>query len=245
MNQKGFSLVELAIVMVVIGLLVGGVLKGQELIQIGRVTNLIKQVNAYQVAIRTFDSSYGDLPGDISNPAARVPNCSTAPCTNGGDANGLIGAEHFSAHSSYDTPIETGATAENRTFWLHLMKAGLISGIIENYSGTPNTAGTDFPAGPYNSGFQITRWRNSDSRWHVRRGHHLVLAKRIGVSIANTANTPAYPMIMAAQFDQKMDDGKPVNGNIEVTSECGGSYNTNVYNIASTDNCSQLIYLGF
>lgn len=60
-KQKGFTLVEIAIVLVIVGLLLGGVLKGQELIKSAKVKAVLSDVNAYRVAILSYEDRYGNL----------------------------------------------------------------------------------------------------------------------------------------------------------------------------------------
>src|ERR1700732_4041122 len=86
--QAGFTLVELAIVMIIIGLLIAGVLKGQALINNARVTSTVAQNKAIDAAISTFRDTYASLPGDLVNPAARLPNCLAAPCVAAVAGNG-------------------------------------------------------------------------------------------------------------------------------------------------------------
>ncbi len=85
--QAGFTLVELAIVMIIIGLLIAGVLKGQALITNAKVTAQVAQFKAVDAATSTFKDMYSALPGDIALATTRLPNC--AACTNG-DGNGVI-----------------------------------------------------------------------------------------------------------------------------------------------------------
>ena len=77
-SQAGFTLVELAIVMIIIGLLIGGVLKGQELITNAQITATVAQVKSIDGATTTFKDMYNALPGDMLNPAGRLPNCAAA-----------------------------------------------------------------------------------------------------------------------------------------------------------------------
>lgn len=63
-NQAGFTLIEIAIVMVIIGLLIGGVLKGQEMINNAKVKRVVKQADELRAAIMTFYDKYGQYPGD-------------------------------------------------------------------------------------------------------------------------------------------------------------------------------------
>src|SRR6478752_1864190 len=97
-NQKGFTLVELVIVMTIIGLLIGGVLKGQELIVNARVASAANMINAMTAANTTFKDMYGGLPGDISGD--KIPACEgNAACNtrgNGGYNDGKIGKKDWS-----------------------------------------------------------------------------------------------------------------------------------------------------
>ncbi len=67
-NSRGYTLVEIAIVMIIIGLLLSGVLKGQQLIQNARVKNLMQQVDGIRAAIFGFYDKYGVYPGDENKP---------------------------------------------------------------------------------------------------------------------------------------------------------------------------------
>lgn len=66
-KQKGFTLVEIAIVLVIVGLLLGGVLKGQELIKSAKVKAVLSDVNAYRVAILSYEDRYGNLFDNAAN----------------------------------------------------------------------------------------------------------------------------------------------------------------------------------
>ena len=85
-NQKGFTLVEIAIVLVIIGLLIGGVLKGQAMIQNAKVKRVVKSADEVRAAFYTFYDKYGAYPGD-ENLASSPPTD-----TNNGNGDGLISA---------------------------------------------------------------------------------------------------------------------------------------------------------
>jgi prepilin-type N-terminal cleavage/methylation domain-containing protein len=106
-KQKGFTLVEIAIVLVIIGLLLGGILKGQELISNARVRNVADQVNAVKAAYFAFQDRYRALPGDYLQDQA-IANIQNV--VRGGNGNGQI---------------EAGA--EQVEAWRHLANAGFIS----------------------------------------------------------------------------------------------------------------------
>ena len=76
-GQAGFTLVELAIVMIIIGLLIAGVLKGQQLITNAQIAATVAQVKAFDAATTSFKDMYAAMPGDMSTAAslARLPNC--------------------------------------------------------------------------------------------------------------------------------------------------------------------------
>jgi prepilin-type N-terminal cleavage/methylation domain-containing protein len=84
-NEKGFTLVEIAIVLVIIGLLIGGVLKGQAMIQNAKVKRVVKSADELRAAVYTFYDKYGNYPGD--------ENTATPPSdTHNGDGSGQISA---------------------------------------------------------------------------------------------------------------------------------------------------------
>jgi prepilin-type N-terminal cleavage/methylation domain-containing protein len=85
-NEKGFTLVEIAIVLVIIGLLIGGVLKGQAMIQNAKTKRIVKSADELRAAVYTFYDKYGNFPGD-ENSANTPPND-----THNGNGNGQIAA---------------------------------------------------------------------------------------------------------------------------------------------------------
>jgi len=133
-KNRGFTLIEIAIVLVIIGLLLGGVLKGQELITSARVRNLISTQDGIKAAYFGFLDRYRGLPGDYSQATNNIPSCVAGTCPNG-DGNGQIASGQESIAS-----------------WSHLSKAGFITGSY-NYSATESTATT--PANPYGSLIQL------------------------------------------------------------------------------------------
>ncbi|MGQ0522819.1 MAG: prepilin-type N-terminal cleavage/methylation domain-containing protein [Betaproteobacteria bacterium] len=131
-RERGFTLIEIAIVLVIIGLLLGGVLKGQELIQSARVRNLISHQDGVKAAYFGFLDRYRALPGDYSQAQANIPNCTG--CQQG-DNNGQI-----------------STTAESISAWEHLSKAGFITG---SYVYSATAAPSNTPVNPYGSLTQL------------------------------------------------------------------------------------------
>src|ERR1017187_10122680 len=87
--KAGFTLVELSIVLVIIGLIIGGVLVGRDLISAAEVRAQISQIEKYQTAVNTFRDKYGYLPGDIPEPTASQYGFAARATDQGeGDGNG-------------------------------------------------------------------------------------------------------------------------------------------------------------
>lgn len=128
-HQSGFTLIEIAIVLVIIGLLLGGILKGQELITQGRIRNVSNDFQSMTAAINLYQDRYRALPGDDVGAAARWSITAPTPTT-GTLGDGIISG-------AYNTAT---ATDESRQLWLHLRRAGLVGGAVTDDTTPPNAA---------------------------------------------------------------------------------------------------------
>ena len=119
-KQSGFTLVEIAIVLVIIGLLIGGVLKGRELITNAKIKRVENDFSGISAAIFAYQDRYGVLPGDDPSASARFSG--TWGAADNGNGNGTIAG-------AWDS---TDNTDESRLVWKHLRGAGLVSGPVDN-----------------------------------------------------------------------------------------------------------------
>ena len=114
-KQGGFTLVEIAIVLVIIGLLLGGILKGQEMITQAKIKNLVADFSGVSAAYYGYQDRYRAIPGDDPNANTRW---ATAPAATQGNGNGVVLGKYNSATAS----------DESRLWWDHLRRAGFVSG---------------------------------------------------------------------------------------------------------------------
>ena len=120
-KQAGFTLVEIAIVLVIIGLLLGGILKGQEMITQARIKNIANDFNGITAAYFAYMDRYKAVPGDDINASARWTGA-----TNGGSdgrISGLYGVPSVSPIGTVDN-----TQGESWNVWWHLRLAGFVGG---------------------------------------------------------------------------------------------------------------------
>lgn len=217
-KQRGFSLVELSIVLVILGLLTGGILAGQSLIRASELRSYITDMQRYTAAINSFRGKYFQYPGDMNNATAfwgsaggtgadatcqNTASTTTATCNGNGD--GWID--------------DSAVTNDERfRFWQHLGNAGLIEGSYTGAtdSGTPGsfalTPGKNVPALKGNATFTLIDYQTASgytagsfSFAGLSAGHYIEF-RASGSGVQPLAPDEAW------NIDTKMDDGKPGYG---------------------------------
>lgn len=208
--RHGFSLVELSIVLVILGLLTGGILAGQSLIRASELRSVSTDYQRYLAATLAFRDKYFALPGDMANATSfwtsaggtgSDSTCQNAP-TNGtatcdGDGNGIV------------ANITTGSK-ESFRYWQHLTNAGLIEG---NYNGKlGGTLGLNLPKSKINNAY-FYPWQGG-----YYPGDIYTFAGDYGNNIYRftsiTAGAAPFAPEEAWNLDTKLDDGKPGGGSI-------------------------------
>jgi prepilin-type N-terminal cleavage/methylation domain-containing protein len=126
-NSKGFTLVEVAIVLVIVGLIVGAVVSGEQLISGAQTNRAVAQVQGVTAAYLTYVDRYRAIPGDD-------PQASTLwPGAKNGNGDGLIsGPLDAAPPDDPSTLLVNGTEGENLNFWWHLRLAGLINGSTDS-----------------------------------------------------------------------------------------------------------------
>jgi prepilin-type N-terminal cleavage/methylation domain-containing protein len=126
-RQKGFTLVEIAIVLVIIGLLLGGILKGQEMITQAKIKNVVADFSGISAAYHGYVDRYRFIPGDDPCAGTPKPACPAtaarwSTASGSGDGNGQVAGKYNS----------TTVTDESRLWWEHLRLAGFVAGTGTN-----------------------------------------------------------------------------------------------------------------
>lgn len=211
--QHGFTLVELAVAIMIIGLLIAGVLKGQELIENARAASTVQQYRDFKAAVTTFKNIYDAVPGDMVNPGGRLPDCTAGGCNTSGDGDRFVNPAVTSPNMGVTSAFYV-TLPETRQFWLHLQKAGLITGVDpDGTTGSPIAFGREIPqASIPTGGWMAYTYQSPGAPYSPVKSNAIII----------TTPESSFPVkaSIAAQMDDKIDDARPFTGMVLVTSNC-------------------------
>jgi len=239
-KKSAFSLIELSIVLIVIGLLVAGVTGGASLIKSSELRSVMSEARGYSVAVSGFFSQFNALPGDFSTSLGTPANGATALTGGTGDNDDTI--DYCNSCSSTAGTL-TGS--ESTIAWYHLKQSGAVDSVITYASaGTAQAAQTNFPASKIKAaGWVFDYNTTSEQNVVVLTGSLAAAASGATPVNAGTATALAAGVITPADglsVDSKIDDGVANTGKVRgIGSKCSSS---GTYTVTSGDKDCALSY---
>jgi prepilin-type N-terminal cleavage/methylation domain-containing protein len=245
-KQSGFTLVELSIVIVIIGLIVAAVVAGQSLVKQAQLRSIISEQEGIKTAINSFKLQYGGLPGDITNGSAYwVKGClATGAIATDSDASACNG------DGNKQILLVAGDTGESYMAWYQLGRAGLYSGSFVPGAVLTGTLNINIPASKF-SGAGITLVYDESTTLYATAGDGATsggrnMSKNVilfgGAVSATLANGTIFSSPQVYGLDLKVDDGNPVKGTVQGVGVSGATAAsdcittaTSVYNLGATD----------
>jgi prepilin-type N-terminal cleavage/methylation domain-containing protein len=197
--KKGFTLIELAIVVVVLGILIGGIVAGQSIVESAKVSKIVSDFQSYDMGIRAFQLEYDGLPGDFDEASIYW--------------SGEIDGNDDGRMYSYNT--------EGIRAWRHLSLAEIIpgeyDGVMTSISPADIRPEENHPISPFSEMVYRINWGETTNAGYsqIRRGNSIYLVSTNGIS-------KLYPK-QARRIDLKIDDGHGGKGNLYGREAgCGG-----------------------
>ena len=215
--RNGFTLIELSIVLVIIGLIVGGVLVGRDLINAASIRSTVSQVEKFYQAVNTFYGKYGYLPGDIPNgPAVQFGMVARGTSPAWGDGNGVIqGSASFGNYAADGIP----SAGETAVFWTDLITMRLLQGNSDAdfgghfYPSTTNPA-MRFPAANIGNSNYFYVYTGGPGDTSTTSHYGLSAITAMAISNWTYNSNPGLSVSQAAAIDTKIDDGFPQSGKV-------------------------------
>jgi type II secretory pathway pseudopilin PulG len=254
-STYGFSLVEITVVILVVGLLVTGTLYGLRLVQNTKIKSFIIQTTIYQNAATNFQKQYGTWPGDLANARDVLRDCSAVRQCNNGNGDQVVA----SSNNSWDCRLPNYTTGqlnfpctpapgtninngnETTQFWRHLSLAGLITDLrIRN---DRYAWGDSMPKTRIVGGVQVIYEGNVNNHYvNGLTGHFFLIARDPRVLHANmdAVGNGALSIEFARILDTQMDDGLPSSGKFRSVGGwgCGNPGNANEYEGTALRQCT-------
>lgn len=190
-QQSGFTLIELAIVLVIIGLLLGGVLKGQELINSAKAKSIASDLKNVQIFIYGYQDKFRALPGDDAKADSHINNAVVAT------TGGTVGNARIEGNWN-----STTFTDESIKFWEHVRLGGFATGP------TVIASVADLPINAENGRIGVQSWTSTFATITGMNGSYVVCTENI-------------PGRLAKQIDVNMDDGETDKGSVRAVGATG------------------------
>lgn len=218
--RHAFSLVELSIVLVILGLLTGGILAGQSLIKAAQLRSVSTEHQKFKTAIYSFRDKYMALPGDMPN-ATRFWGAADGGDGLGSDCRDAYTADARTCNGNGDGIMNDHPMLETSRAWQQLANAGLIEG---SYVGTSFGAPTATPCGKFgpNCVFPGSKFAGQAVWQYYRPDHSLFYVPYQGKNLLQLTNAGTTTTNFMYQYsfttedmwniDTKLDDGKPGTG---------------------------------
>lgn len=207
-KQAGFTLVEIAVVMVIVGFLIGGILQGREMIKNAQVTRTISDARGIQVLTTQFEDKYGYMPGDF-DALNRISGCESGNANSclGGNGNGSVGGFRGVDDVAWRTVV-TGRS-ETLQFWKHLALANFITTVDASSDFSTLAWSESHPAAAVGGGYEFYY----DALTTIGFAGHILRLSLDGVAPTGGMVGVLTPD-QAAQIDRKMDDGMAGSGKV-------------------------------
>ena len=210
-RNSGFTIVEMAVVVFVIGLLITGIMAGKNLLEGGKIRAVLSEMDDSRQSMIQFQEKYHDWPGDMSDAAAWWP----------GEANG-------DGNEQINWTANTQGNPEGTPMWRHMELAQM----------TGQTGFSKIPTADAVVGSNVPGSKIAGAGWFAN--YTTALGNHLGIGAQNASgvnNAPALTAKQAYEIDSKIDDGSPTTGKVQSTgASCftGTAYNISASNTTPT-----------
>jgi type II secretory pathway pseudopilin PulG len=200
-KQRGFTLLEIVLLVLLVGMILAGVLKGEEMVTSAKVKRVAGQLDELRAAYLGFQDRYRALPGDYADARSSLDCGMPCPFGNGD-----------SRIRSTETPANGNEVHEDLLVWTHLAASRFLKGDYRMAPGETASTQANTPCNAYSAYLDIA----FDGQYGMNGG---------GLVRHNLKSGPMLPVEVAAELDRKTDDGKPYSGQVQFSAYASNSAN--------------------